>query len=170
MTALVYSANFIKAKTFTLEREGVFSNVASDPGGATVYGIARAFHPAIPWPPTKEQAIDIYYTEYWLPLRCDDLPYPFALVTFECSINQGVDTSIRCMQSAVGAQVDGQYGNKTAALVKASRSNPEVLALFMAFRVQHYVAIKASNPPNYEDSNKGWYKRMFLSMLAGVEA
>ena len=157
------SPNFEKAALFTLMCEGPMSNDATDPGGLTKFGISKANHPNVDIANlTKEQALDIYYSEYWCPVGCELLAFAFALAVFECSANQGPKTAIELLQSAIGVGVDGDFGPATEKAVSSCRSSPSVLASFLALRVQRYVAIKDSNPAEYEVDNKGWFRRLFL--------
>jgi lysozyme family protein len=97
---------FPAAVAIVLEREGVFSNAAADPGGPTWFGIARAFYPDIPWPPTRDQAIAIYRAEYWLRCRCDQFPWPLALALFDGAVQHAPADSIRIMQAALKVPAD----------------------------------------------------------------
>ena len=80
---------FPLAVAIVLEEEGVFSDDPNDVGGETIFGIARASHPAIPWPPTKDQSIAIYQAEYWTAHRCGEMPWPWGLGVFDGEVNQG---------------------------------------------------------------------------------
>lgn len=164
------SPDFTKAVGFVLEEEGVLSDAATDPGGLTKYGISKAAYPNLDIANlTKDQAINIYYTDYWLKTFCDTLPFAFAVAVFDCAVNQGEGTAFRCLQGAIGVTVDGDFGPASKKALSASRTNPTVLAFFLALRVQHYVMIKDSNPAEYEEDNKGWFKRLFLCTMAGAE-
>ena len=146
------------------------SNNKFDPGGLTKFGIAKTSHPNIDIANlTVEQAMQIYYDEYYI-ASCADVPnFAFGLVIFDCAVNQGTGTSVKLWQRAVGAVEDGKPGPRSRAALFARRDNPTVLAFFMAYRVDAYVAIKTSNPDNYNTNHKGWFKRMFLSVIAGAQ-
>ena len=163
-----YDANFNKATVFTLQCEGPMSNDATDPGGLTKFGIAKASHSNVDIANlTKEQALDIYYDEYYLRCFCNLLPFPFALAVFECAVNQGQGTAIKLLQKAIGVTPDGAFGPVSKAALLASRASINVLASFLALRVQRYVMIKDSNPAEYEADNKGWFRRLFLCTIYG---
>ena len=167
---VIYSPDFLKAVHFTLEREGILSNDATDPGGLTKYGINAKDHPDIDiCNLTKDQAIDIYFHDYWFLCYCHTMPYPSALAVFECAVNQGPGTAIRLLQQALGVTVDGQFGARSQAALSASHRSPDMLSTFLALRVQRYVAIKATNPAEYEEDNKGWFRRLFLCCMEGFK-
>lgn len=145
-----------------LEREGVFSDDKADPGGATWYGIARAFHPDIPWPPTKDQAVAIYRSEYWGKCRCSDLPWPLALAVFDGAVQHAPGDSIRILQAALSLMPDGVMGPKT--LAAASRAPVDTLAQFMALRVLHYAAL-----PTWPNFRLGWMRRLMAVTVAAMQ-
>ena len=165
-----YEPNFTKAVAFTLEREGVLSYAASDPGGLTKYGISKASYPALDIANiTKEQAIEIYYTDFWRYCNCSSLPFAFALSVFECAVNQGRNAATKLLQQSIGVTPDGNFGPASKAALLLASSSSDVLASFLALRVQRYVAIKDSNPTEYAEDNKGWFKRLFLCIMVGVQ-
>lgn len=88
---------FQRAVRFALDKEGYKTNDPKDPGKLTIFGISMVYHPvevAKMSRMTKEEAYQyaslIYLEEYWLPNRCDDLPYPEDIVVFDIAINPGV--------------------------------------------------------------------------------
>lgn len=143
---------FPAAVQIVLEDEGVFSNDINDPGGATYFGIARASHPDIPWPPTKDQAIALYRTEYWDAHRCGEMPWAWALCVFEGQINQG--SVIRLLQTTLGLKPDGVIGDQTIAAIQ--HATQEQLNLFFAGRAMAYIALGT-----FPTFGKGWLKRLF---------
>ena len=79
-----------KAADLTLGLEGreEYTDDPADPGGPTKYGIAGKFHPGLDIKNlTLEQAMDIYYNEYWVPAGCDDAPYPMDICLFDSQVN-----------------------------------------------------------------------------------
>ncbi len=71
------------------EWEGFKSDDPDDPGGETVYGIARTFHRDISWPPTWTQAKEIYLKEYWIAGGCDKLFFPLDVLHADSMVNPG---------------------------------------------------------------------------------
>lgn len=145
------------------------SNARFDPGGLTKFGIAQNKHPEVDVRNlTEEQALEIYYNEYYRASCADRVPFLFGLLIFECAVNQGLGRAVRLWQQAVGVVADGQAGPVSLAALEKRKNNPDTIAFFMAFRVQAYVGIKDSNPASYAANNKGWFKRMFLATMAGA--
>lgn len=93
-------ANFHPAIANLREWEGINSCDSDDPGDETVFGIARAFHPNIPWPPTWEQAKEIYLTDYWLKGGCDLLPFPMDVIHFDSCVNPGPGASMEFLKQS----------------------------------------------------------------------
>ena len=79
-------ASFDIAIQKLLKHEGGYTaGLVGDPGGETNYGIARASHPDLDIKNlTKDQAIDIYKSDYWtgrirLPARTNALRTRFSI-------------------------------------------------------------------------------------------
>lgn len=144
---------FPAAVQIVLEAEGVFSDNPNDPGKETVYGIARASHPDLaPWPPTKDQAIAIYRSEYWDAHRCGEMPWAWALAIFDGEVNQG--SVIKLAQTTLGLKPDGVVGNDT--LTAINKASDEILNLFFTGRAIAYIANL-----NFANFGRGWLKRLF---------
>lgn len=153
-------AEFVR---IVLAEEGVFSNDPSDPGGETWYGIARAAHPNIPWPPTVAEAVEIYRHQYWQPVMADDLPPPLDIAVADCAVNQGVAVAIRILQASIGAPVDGEIGPKTMAAIRAADART-VTPDYFARRCVVY-----SGLGNFDRYGHGWFARCFrLAMKLGA--
>ena len=83
--------DFQQSVAFVLQQEGGYVNNPADPGGETKYGISKRAYPQLDIASlTREQATQIYYTDYWLPSGADSLPQPLALVVFDTAVNLGV--------------------------------------------------------------------------------
>lgn len=90
------------------EWEGFRSNDREDPGGDTVFGIARSYYPNLqPWPPTWEQAKAIYLKDYWTKNGCDILPFPLDVIHADSCVNPGPGASRTFMtQSSEHTDID----------------------------------------------------------------
>jgi lysozyme family protein len=152
--------NFPAAVQIVLEEEGVFSDQANDPGGQTYYGIARASHLKVPWPPTKDQAIAIYRTEFWDAHRCGEMPWAWALAMFDSYCNQGTATAIWA-QSALRVLMDGVIGPGTIVAMKSAPSDD--LRQFLALRAKAYVSAAG-----FSTYGLGWFARLFRIAQAGA--
>jgi lysozyme family protein len=153
MTGVPADSCFSAAVAIVLEAEGVFADQAGDRGGETRYGIARNFHPGIPWPPTKDQATAIYRTEYWDVHRCGEMPWPWALVIFDAAVNQ-TEHAVRLAQRALGTDEDGIVGAETLRLIAGAPQ--DLLLRYMALRAEAYMA-----QPMWPTDGAGWLIRLF---------
>ena len=128
--------NFDKCYATSLVYEGGKVNHPDDPGGKTNRGITQKTYTA--W--LRKQGIaskdvynitdaevhDIYFSEYWKPAACDDLPSGVDMVTYDTAINSGVRRAVILLQSSINAivpadqaiGVDGVIGSKTIAAVR----------------------------------------------------
>lgn len=125
----------------------------------TKFGISAAAFPALDIRSlTLEDARRIYADLYWRPIRGDELPLVWALLMFDCAVNQGVGTAILLAQDACGVQADGKFGPRTlAALQSGDDRRP---ARFLARRAQRYM--KLATFPIYGD---GWLTRTYRIAL-----
>lgn len=125
-------SRFPRCVDVILSQEGGFSNRSDDPGGATNFGItlrtlnawlSERGQPAANVDDVKnlkrETAVEIYRTNYWNVLRCDDLPAGVDLVTFDMGVNAGPGNAAKILQKAVGAAADGSVGPATVAAARA---------------------------------------------------
>lgn len=109
---------FDRAVGMVLESEGPPSDDPQDPGGETVYGLSRVYHPSIPWPPTQAQAIQLYRHDYWAPIHGDELPVPLALVMFDAAVIPGLSWAIKALQGVLRLESDGVIGPNTLAAAR----------------------------------------------------
>lgn len=137
-----------------VELEGKHSDDSRDPGGDTWYGLARASHPDLAWPPTRETAWLIYRNEYWYRFRCDQMPWPWCLAVFDAGVNQTGHTA-KMLQAAVGATEDGVIGPETIEMVQRAAGNPAKLEDFFVRRESAY-----RENPNWPTFGRGWLNRI----------
>jgi len=112
-----------------LEEEGGWSNHPADRGGATMYGVTQATYNA--WRKkkgrpqqsvrlmTKEEAYELYDSEYWRAADCHRLPWPISYLVFDAAVNSGVRRGVRWMQAGIGTKADGVVGPNTIAKAQA---------------------------------------------------
>lgn len=125
----------------------------------TKFGISAAAYPNVDIATlTLGTAQAIYRTDYWNPVAGDSLPWPFALLVFDCAVNQGQGIAQRMMQAALEVVVDGAIGPQTIAAAQASTIDH--WAAFMTLRRHRYELSPAY--PRYGD---GWTNRMFKVCL-----
>lgn len=124
-----------EALKFTLKWEGGYVNDPDDPGGETKWGISKKSYPDLDIKNlTNEQALMIYAKDYWNPLGCDNIVFPFNVAVFDTAVNCGTQRALRWL-----------------------RQNPTVGG-FMECRHQHYIDIINKNPSLVKYA-KGWWAR-----------
>ena len=146
-----------------LAAEGGFANDPADPGGATKFGITRAnlqdwrgapVHEADVRALTLAEAAAIYRARYWDAMRCGILPTGIDLMVFDCGVHAGVSQSVKFLQRATGAVVDGILGPQTAAAAAALPSR-EVIQRLAALRLGFCRSL-----PTWARFGKGWTRRI----------
>lgn len=146
-----------------LTAEGGYSNRPQDHGGATNCGIteanARDYGYGGDMRDIPADVVSrIYLSEYWNKVHAASVPVPADLVIFDAAVNEGVTEAVRQLQRAVGQQVDGIYGEHTAAAV--SFANGKSLAMtLLDLRANFYNAIVAREPSQHVFL-AGWLNRV----------
>jgi hypothetical protein len=148
--------------------EGGFANDAADPGGPTNFGITQAT--LANWRKdkgdktravtadevrklTRNEATEIYRTDYWAPLKCNELPSGVDLVVFDFGVNAGPGTSAMLLQKIVGVTQDGSVGPITIAALKTMPPT-KVISEFSSRRLDFYRAL-----PDFPRFGAGWTNR-----------
>lgn len=155
--------SFDQAILFTLREEGGYVNNPQDPGGETKYGISKHAYPSLDIKNlTENQARDIYYKDYWIKSRCDEMPGDIAISVFDMSVNSGIRSAIRCIQKCLNVADDGICGPLT--LYSINNADQEDLFInFNAMRLNFFTTLS-----NYNVYGKGWFKRVIaLSKYVG---
>lgn len=154
---------FKDAVSIILSHEGGYIRHKDDPGGETNFGISKKAYPDLDIKSlTKEKAEEIYYKDYWKPLKCDLLPFGAALVLFDFGVNAGKSTAIKALQRAVLAKADGVIGPMTLAAVSAHHKNV-VIEKLTEERILYYVGL-----PGFKTFGKGWVRRSIETMSAAL--
>jgi lysozyme family protein len=123
-----YSEKFLKAVNWTIDQhEGGLADTKGDHGGLTKYGISKAAHPDVDIANlTRDQAIEIYWNEYWQPSRYEEIQdLKLAGKVFDEAVNCGSIQANKLLQravqrvggDAVHIAVDGWIGPVTLAVV-----------------------------------------------------
>lgn len=166
------SPEFTRAHAFVAKWEGGFVDNPHDPGGATKWGITirtliskgldlnndGVINRRDILDMTPEQALDIYWQDYWVASACPRLPAPLALMHYDCAVNQGVGRAARVLQATVGVKVDGIIGPKTLAATGAlwKRHPHKLLSEYAARRAVHYSSLAL-----VVRFGLGWFRRLF---------
>lgn len=125
----------MRAIAATLAHEGGYSDNPADPGGETKYGISRREYPHLDIKSlTREQAIGIYYRDWWLRFSFSRLPEAAGAKLFDLAVNIGPANAVRCLQRASRAcgrmlADDGVLGPETIAAAFAADQNALLAAL-----------------------------------------
>lgn len=152
--------NFEEIIDHVINHEGGYVNDPTDLGGETKYGISKRWYPEINIKDlTLDQAKNIYYEDYWVPSRADELPKDIRATYFDMCVNLGQQRAVKILQESVNSAggpellIDGQIGPKT--IQGAHRASKKRI---QAFRCLFYGRIIENNP----DQKKfyyGWFKR-----------
>ena len=87
---------------FILKMEGGYVNNPKDPGGETKYGISKRAYPNVDIKNlTKNDAIAIYYRDYWLRCGAVSLPFALAACVMDTAVNMGVGRAKQFLKQTV---------------------------------------------------------------------
>ena len=145
----------------TLKHEGGYVNDPKDLGGETNMGITKRFYPDLDIKNlTKEDAIKIYYKDYWVKNKVDDLPSRLKHIYFDMCVNQGKRTAVKVLQRAINNKggklvVDGGFGPASKRALKKYKPSAERVR---CFRLKHYYDL-VKKKPEQEKFLFGWYRR-----------
>ena len=168
-----YPANFQYAVKHTLMAEGgeKLTNHNWDPGGLTKYGISQRTYPDLDIKNlTEAQAVDIYYRDFWVALRLNELKSKYvAAEIFDTAVNTGQARAVSIAQRAINflqgdgyCTVDGKIGPATIGFLN-NLSGKYELSLIMALNFcqgAFYAQLQYSKPELYKAAVKGWMKRL----------
>lgn len=133
-----------------------------DPGGLTKWGISLRAYPKLGTAGiralTREQALRIYYDDYFIKPGCWLLPRAMAYILFDACVNQGAGWAVKAMQTSIGFSgddVDGIIG--TATIKRVQERGLEGIREFAVTRMRRY----AGNSTGYKNFGLGWTRRLF---------
>ena len=142
-------------------------NHERDPGGPTRLGITlntlrlHRGDPALPPSALDELTLaeikDIYYSQYWLAARADELPRGLDYAVFDCAVNSGPRRAAFLLQEALGdaaGRKDGIIGPRTVAAAKAA-DVPEAIREFSVRRLAFLARL-----PHADTFGRGWRRRV----------
>ena len=150
-------ANVDAALAFVFKDEGGFAIRNTEGGGAvnkgitfTVFEAWRLSH-GHPQPTfddlekmTKEEATDIYVTQFLSGVHFDELPAGVDYAVYDASITGGVAGSIKLLQKVLGLKDDGHYGLVTKWAAN-HRPVPELINKLCDIRIAKYKTFKRWN-------------------------
>lgn len=165
MTEETYVAD---ALLYVIENEGGYVNDPDDPGGETKYGITKRIFPEVDIKNlTKEQAMALYYTHYWIPSNLSAIKIKsVAIKMLDAAVNMGIRTAILCMQRAIRSlnsdvevEADGILGPITANAINNASYYP-LLTAYASELAGYYRWLVCKNP-NLFKFLEGWENRAY---------
>lgn len=160
-----YTPEFLSAVARVLDIEGGYSANPADPGGATKFGISARAHPGVDIAAlTRNDAIAIYWREWWQRFGFANLPAAAAAKTFDLAVNMGASAAIQCLQRALRAcgaflTEDGVIGPATA--LEARRADPAALMAALRSELAAHYRLVAAKQPRDQAFLKGWLNRAY---------
>jgi|TARA_A100001515_G_scaffold2134_1_gene2124 lysozyme family protein len=143
-----------------LESEGGYVNDKDDAGGETNLGISKKAYPNLDIKNLSvEQAKQIYYEDYWVPSKAEQLPNQLREVYFDMVVNFGRRGAAKVLQQACNGKntykikEDGLVGSATIGACK--NLEPDRLR---AYRVLKFAKI-VIRKPSQEKFWFGWFRR-----------
>ena len=143
-----------------LESEGGYVNDKHDAGGETYLGISKKAYPDLDIKNLSvDQAKQIYYEDYWVPSKAEQLPNQLREVYCDMVVNFGRRGAAKVLQQACNGKnpykikEDGLVG--TATIGACKNLEPDRLR---AYRVLKFAKI-VIRKPSQEKFWFGWFRR-----------
>lgn len=181
------SREFRLAVDIVLKHEGYYSNDADDRGGATKYGISLKFLQGLKDSDndgyldgdlnfdgivdindirslSPQDAVDLYYFEFWVKDQFDRLPYFLSPKLFDLAVNMGTQQANKLVQRAIKAcglplDDDGIIGPRTLQALKLVDKSA-VLSALRSEAAGFYRYLVASGKGHSKYLN-GWLNRAY---------
>lgn len=166
-------ATLPRALELCFGHEGGYSNVPTDSGGPTKYGITQktlAAHRGVSpyWKVTAEhvkamtlaEATDIYKSGYWTQSGGDLLPAGLDYAAFDFGVNSGPSRAVKVLQEVVGVAADGNAGPMTLAAVEAYKGG--LIKLIKAYCEARMAYLRSLKNPKtgFPVNGRGWTIRV----------
>ena len=141
-------------------------NDPDDPGGETKYGISKRTYPKLDIKNlTEQQAKDIYYTDWYVPLHLNEIKdLRIAAKVLDTCVNVGKKPGMRIFQQSLrerghNVTVNGIVSGAT--IEAANRANPEkLLGVLQGRQAAYYRSLIVANPTLAKYA-VGWMKRAY---------
>jgi len=163
--------DFRRALPILLRVEGGYKPASADPddhGGDTNLGITqRAYdrwllgHELALRPVaviSEQEAAALYWSDYWMPAKCEQMPWPLNLIHFDCVVNDPMAQAVRLLQRALGVQPDGILGPIT--LSRCAPAGPRDCYRYLLERAFHYRALAHADRTQWKYLVGGWMYRL----------
>jgi len=136
-----------------------YVNIPNDRGGETKFGVAQKANVDVNVNAlTLDGAMQVYFSNYWIKGKCDQLPYPLALIHFDGCVNHGVGRANKFLQRAVNVAEDGVIGPITLQSI-AKGNQKDLITKISSYRADFYNAIVQRDPSQKMFLN-GWMRRI----------
>jgi lysozyme family protein len=154
-----YTDIFARCIEIILRNEGGYVNDPSDPGGETNMGLCKRNYPDLDIKQlTRNQAIEIYFRDYWFPMNLHGIANELAILElFDMGVNAGIRTAIKLAQKLVGAFADGTIGPETEGMINDFPA--DFVELYKCNRKMYYLAL-VKRKPELGKFLKGWLSRV----------
>lgn len=152
--------------------EGGYSNVKTDRGGPTKYGITHttlAAHRGVKAVSadqvkalTRQEAEEIYRRSYWAQSGGDLLPTGLDYAVFDFGVNSGPARAVKELQAAVGVAQDGIIGETTLNAVRAfvkSKGLGELIRVYCLDRRMRFLR-SLGGSQGWKANGRGWTIRV----------
>jgi lysozyme family protein len=160
-----YSPEFLSAVARVLADEGGYSSNPNDPGGETKFGISARSNLGVDIATlTRDQAVNIYWREWWLRFGFAQLPAAIGTKTFDLAVNIGAAHAIECLRRALracGSPVAEVGTLGPATTLAALRANPIALMSALRSEAAGYYRLVAAKQQNGAAFIKGWLNRAY---------
>ena len=171
---VTYSEKFKKAVDFVINNEGGYVFDRNDPGGATKYGISQKAYPTLNIKELRrEDAIKIYYCDYWLKGKFEQIPDEnVATKVFDFTVNFGQRGATFVLQRAlrsvgINVQEDGLFGSQTryatisCCTPECAENRAKILLAALKSEAAGYYRLIAAKNPSQKKFLKGWLNRAY---------
>ena len=161
-----YPPAFLRAVDIVIGHEGDYSNNPADPGGETRFGISSRQYPDVDIASlTREEAIAIYYRDWWMRYGYSDLPGPIGAKLFDLAVNIGPAAAVHCLQRAMRAcgrllTEDGLLGSDTRKSAVAANQVALIAALRSEAAAWYRVRATGAGPAA-DQFLHGWLNRAY---------
>lgn len=157
-----------KALVFTIDPsiEGGLVDLKLDRGGRTNHGVTQTEYDS--WRARhgmRTRAVDLigedelralYFEDYWVPCRCEELPVGLGAAVFDMAVNSGETNASLTLQAAVSAKRDGKIGDLTIA---AANRTPDAVLRYLHERARFFAECVEKRPAEV-DFLHGWINRL----------
>ena len=162
--------DYQKAFERVIGHEGGYVNDPDDPGGETKFGISKRSYPNLEIETlTLKDAKKIYYNDFWLKQKCDQLEENIAIELFDTSVNMGNGQGAKIFQKALNLtnrnqkdyhniKVDGGIGPKTLKAYEANKNERRLYNVMNILQGAFYVDIMERN--EVAEKYVGWFDRV----------